>query len=162
MNCEIYKLFKDEFEGYRPDTEFKISQKLKSNGDDEDYYRFELIHNNAESDPTVGKVVKYTKLDGQTLHRENDEPARICYYRNGKVSSMAWFKNGKLYRSKNPAWINYDENGKPRNERWHTSGSGKIHRDDGPAFINYTNNKEEWYEEGKKINPKKDKEEIFG
>jgi len=86
------------------------------------------------------------------LHRDNDLPALIEYYKNGRVYREKWYSNGKLHRENDlPAYITYyntdvnrivDNNGVIESvciEEWYVNG--ELHREnDLPAYIEYSDN----------------------
>jgi len=88
------------------------------------------------------------------LHREGDLPAKIRYYRNGKIQLMMWYKNGKLHRDGDkPAEIYYYNY---KLERISYYKNGKLHREgDKPAVIGYNKNgkviRTIWYKYGVEV-----------
>jgi antitoxin component YwqK of YwqJK toxin-antitoxin module len=95
------------------------------------------------------------------IHDNDDNPAIVHYYNDGKVRWKGWYKNGICHRSHPnddlPAEIFYYDDGKIRYEVW--LKNGKFHRyhpnEDLPAIIRYHNiddqygiKKEEWYMNG--------------
>lgn len=55
-----------------------------------------------------------------SLHRTDDKPAEISYYKNTtKVKEMRWYTYGKLNRNKGlPAIISFDKSGNVTEEGW--------------------------------------------
>ena len=85
------------------------------------------------------------------LHRDGDKPAYIRYYRNGKIQSMMWYKNGKLHRDGDkPAEIYYHDYIFGRIAYYK---NGKLHRDgDKPALMTFIRGKlcsETYYKDDK-------------
>ena len=101
------------------------------------------------------------------LHRDNDLPALIWYFKNGSKKYEEWFNNGKLHRENDlPALINYYKNGSIQIEEWWINGLRSRDREnDLPALIWYYNTvdneivdnngvignveEEEWFKNGK-------------
>ncbi len=90
------------------------------------------------------------------LHRNEDKPAYIRYYGNGKIQSMMWYKNGKLHRDGDkPAEIYYHDYIFGRMAYYK---NGKLHRDgDKPALTTFIRGKlrskicyEMYYKDGKR------------
>ena len=91
------------------------------------------------------------------FHRDNDLPAKIYYYKNGRVEEEIWYSNGKLHRENDlPALIKYYENRNVKQEEWVINGL--LHREnDLPALIRYHHNNgvigikmtEQWYNNDK-------------
>lgn len=87
------------------------------------------------------------------LHRSKG-PAKIKYFRDGKIWLEKWFLYGKLHRLQGPAKIRYFRDGEISLEKWYLYD--KLHRLQGPAVTEWrhTNNRydkisDEWYFEGK-------------
>lgn len=64
-----------------------------------------------------------------------DGPAKIGYFKNGKVRYEEYYLNGQLHREDGPAEIVYYENGSVFNEKYFQDD--KLHRLDGPAATYY-------------------------
>lgn len=86
------------------------------------------------------------------MGRDNDLPARIEYYPNGRIELEEWYREGRKHRNNLPARITYHEkSGQVSCETWYKNG--KYHRDgDLPAIIEYNEfsmlHSEEWYRDG--------------
>lgn len=101
---------------------------------------------------TISKIEHFN--DKNELHREEDQPAYIYYYRNGTKELEIWYQNGKKHREDQPAVIGYHINGKKSLEYWYLDD--KLHSPlgrDKPASIDYrkdgTISSEHWYKNGK-------------
>ena len=68
------------------------------------------------------KVYSWYNENGQ-LHRDNDLPARIWYYRNGNSQQKIWYRNGKRHRVDGPAEIWYDRKGNIEEKCWYLNGT---------------------------------------
>ncbi len=70
-------------------------------------------------------------MRGGYLHRDNDKPAMMVYYRCRKIRAKEWYKDGKLHRDNDkPAVIEYDRDGTKWHEEWYKDGV----KYDNPAF----------------------------
>lgn len=57
-----------------------------------------------------------------------DSPDYVIYYKNGRVQSEMWRKNGHVHREGDlPAFVSYYENGQICSQSWHKHG--RMHRD---------------------------------
>lgn len=55
-------------------------------------------------------------------HR-TDGAAAIIYHPNGNVAFRIWYLHGKMHRANGlPAWISYDEQGKPMLKKYYVKG----------------------------------------
>lgn len=62
-------------------------------------------------DGTLKKEIYYNNVKKKsTRHRDNDLPAEIHYYKNGKIKEEKWFRHGKLERREalSPVFIKYN------------------------------------------------------
>lgn len=85
-----------------------------------------------------GNIVKKIYYnDDMDIHRDNG-PAIVWYFRDGKIDTEIYMKNGKKHREDGPAQIEYDEEGIIIYESWYREG--KQHREGGPAVIIYDSN----------------------
>lgn len=58
-------------------------------------------------------------LYNRKIHRENDKPAIIDYYKNGKICNEIWYTNNKMHRENDqPVIIEYYKNGSVKLKRW--------------------------------------------
>jgi antitoxin component YwqK of YwqJK toxin-antitoxin module len=73
------------------------------------------------------------RVNGE-YHNENG-PAYINYYENGKIRYQLWYINGNLHNENGPANIWYYKNGKIKSQLWCINGNN--HNENGPAFIDY-------------------------
>ena len=83
----------------------------------------------------------------ERTYYENGQIKTAKKYRNGQVSSEAWFSaDGQAHREDDlPAQIFYYENGRVSSEIWYLNG--QAHReDDLPAVIHYDENGQVWSE----------------
>lgn len=46
------------------------------------------------------------------------KPAKVGYYKDGRICSESYYVEGKLHRDAGPAWIKYSEDGSIRQEWW--------------------------------------------
>jgi hypothetical protein len=91
-------------------------------------------------------------------HREYG-PA-IIYNNNGRITSVAYYQNGKPHREDGPAIIFYGEDGSIIEEYWHVAG--RLHRTDGPATFRLSGNAAvfSYYLEGKKYTKEQWEQEV--
>ena len=68
------------------------------------------------------KIYEWRNEKGE-IHRENDLPAFIRYYRNGNSKQKIWYQNGKRHRIGGPATIWYNEDGSCFIECWYLNGN---------------------------------------
>lgn len=62
----------------------------------------------------------------EKMHRDDDKPAIIKYYPNGKIEEEMYLKNDKFHRDNDkPARIKYYKNGYVRKEQYFIKGSNK-------------------------------------
>lgn len=54
----------------------------------------------------------------EILHRDNDLPAQIKYFKDGKLARLNWYKNGDKYESNTPSEIFYNLYGIIRQQEW--------------------------------------------
>jgi antitoxin component YwqK of YwqJK toxin-antitoxin module len=67
------------------------------------------------------RAEEYTD-DVGNLHRVR-LPAATLYHPNGKVAFRVWYDHGKISRTGGlPAWISYDEQGKPMLKKHYVKG----------------------------------------
>lgn len=102
------------------------------------------------------KTNNRTKTKFFTLCYVDDElyceegPLFLEYNQNGKIREETWYKNGIKHREDGPASIDYDLDGNIDLIIW--LKNGKRHREDGPAFIEYNRYSslyfEYWYKNG--------------
>lgn len=72
-------------------------------------------------------------------HRDNDNPAKVLYRRNGNLHMELWFQNDKLHRDGSSAVIIYDENGDKKHESWWKNGE-PFRNDNLPTSVLYDKN----------------------
>lgn len=101
-----------------------------------------------------GQIRKTRYLDdNNTFHNENG-PAFIEYYRNGKEKSIVYYIHGCIHNENGPAEIKYYHNGIIQYEYYYINNN--LHRTNGPAKIKYfqdgTISKQTFYKNGKKHN----------
>ena len=85
-------------------------------------------------------VTKLEHLNSERQLHNEDGPAIIEYYENGKISSEKWYRNGKMHRDGDlPASVGYFTNGNISSEKWYQND--KLHRSseggDLPALVEY-------------------------
>ena len=76
----------------------------------------------------------------------------IDYYTSGKISSKAWYSNGKYHRIDGPAYTEYHSSHETIFCKcWYLNGLP--HRENGPTYIEYTESGDiyckQWYLHGK-------------
>ena len=80
---------------------------------------------------TFGETMEiYTNQNGE-YHRENG-PARIVYYKGGKIKEESYFLNGEYHRIGAPAIIKYRQDGTICEQSYEQHNM--LHREDGPAY----------------------------
>lgn len=116
-------------------------------------------------DGTTKKVV-YVNKD-RKIHRDDDAPALIEYFSDGRLKKEEYYSNGKKHRLNKPASIKYRKNGSLLHKMYFLNGkkhsfgdvsasthyfsngnpisesfckNGKYHRENGPAYIHYYEN----------------------
>lgn len=106
----------------------------------ETFNRDKQLHSVSDKMPSV-LVFKNKKLVSKTwycdgvVHRDNNKPAYIEYYPNGKVRMKCYLLNNNFSRKGGPSIQEFYPNGNLEREIWFLDG--KKHREDGPAVIEY-------------------------
>lgn len=108
------------------------------------------------------KLIKKEFFDEHDKYHNEEGPALIRYFDNGKPELVEYYKHGELYREHGPALTEYYENGQMRRKEWviglfRTEETNyqqkKYHNIFGPAIEIYFNNgkvdQEYWYRNGK-------------
>ena len=120
-----------------------------SKGMDYNEYRVD-DHNKIFTISINGKMQRQFKTYDDSLYNDNG-PADIEYYDNGKIKRIAYFKSIKhqfAYNDNGPAIIEYYENGNEKYVMYNTREGIGPHRLNGPAVTFYYSNKdikEEFY-----------------
>jgi hypothetical protein len=82
-----------------------------------------------------------------------DGPAYYKHFDDDNKLLEEWYIDGQLHREDGPASIEYNENGMIYCKNW--CYNGEMHREDGPAFIEYTYDgtieEEAWFNHGTEI-----------
>jgi antitoxin component YwqK of YwqJK toxin-antitoxin module len=82
--------------------------------------------------------ISYYNSKGK-LHREDDKPAELLYYKNGFLKSEKYMLNGKKHRSEGkPAFVKYNQEGKVIYLGYFIND--KFHNIEKPALIKYHDN----------------------
>jgi len=101
--------------------------------------------------------------DNFCLHRDEDEPSQIFFYKTGEVESENWFKNGTFHRELGPAKIHYWPNGTALVEFYFLNGL--LTRMSSAAEIWYHHDGKimdmKWFRNGIKYDPLHDDTPIF-
>jgi len=81
-----------------------------------------------------GKIKGIYYLKDELLHRFNNKPAAIIYFKNGKVRRKDYCIENKYYREKGPVSLRYYNNGQVREKIYSKNSSTIFNRNIGPAY----------------------------
>lgn len=114
----------------------------------EKWYQDELLHRDNDL-PSIIKYFRnksYIKIwcKNNKFHRDNDLPA-VIHYEDDKIKSESWHQNDIYYRDNDlPSQIEYYENNNIQCELWNENGL--LSRENKPARIDFYENGEKWIE----------------
>ena len=107
-----------------------------------------------------GKMDKIIYFDESGYEHHDTKAAKMVFYKNGKLKTESFKKNGIIHRVDDPAFIEYDPDGKVKNESYYVNGrliknleykngklkakklydNCKLHNQSGPAVYHYDDN----------------------